>query len=168
VIIFKLKLLHKKFEVTIVLTFFDVMFLLVIIDLIQTLAMQQLSSFWYLPVCIPVLKSDNANGLFYFREPCQPSQPLTEAASVTCTISRQRGDDGQVIVTWAIYQLTASQAVLATEDFTEYTGQVVFEAGERSKVGWCFVLYQCVHVMFYIIYNINRHDIASNLSDLND
>ena len=49
-------------------------------------------------------------------------------------VERDRGDEGQVIVTWAVYQLISGQTVLATEDFVEYTGQVVFEAGDRSKV----------------------------------
>ncbi|XP_052793587.1 adhesion G-protein coupled receptor V1-like [Mya arenaria] len=82
---------------------------------------------------LTVLKSDNANGLFYFPDQCQPSQPITESASVMCTVARQRGDDGRVIVTWAVYQIIGSQAVIAADDFVEYTGQIVFEAGERSK-----------------------------------
>lgn len=81
-----------------------------------------------------MLKSDNANGLFFMRQPCQPSNPDSETASIMCMIERDRGDEGQVIVTWAVYQKTALQMVLATEDFVEYTGQVVFEAGDRSKV----------------------------------
>ncbi|KAH3717922.1 hypothetical protein DPMN_060718 [Dreissena polymorpha] len=85
-------------------------------------------------IFVSVLKSDNANGLFYFPQPCQPPSPSTEAATITCTVARQRGDDGQVIVTWSVYQLIGSQVTLATQDFVEYTGQVVFAAGERTKV----------------------------------
>ena len=45
-------------------------------------------------------------------------------------------NDGQVIVTWAVYQMVTSVITqgLATEDFVEYTGQIVFAAGERSQV----------------------------------
>ncbi|XP_053405379.1 adhesion G-protein coupled receptor V1-like [Mercenaria mercenaria] len=82
---------------------------------------------------VTVLKSDNANGLFSFPQQCQPALPATESTSITCTIARQRGDDGQVIVTWAVYQLFSGQFTLASEDFVEYTGQVVFEAGDRSE-----------------------------------
>ena len=81
-----------------------------------------------------MLKSDNANGLFFLRQQCQPYLPTIETARITCMVERDRGDEGQVIVTWAVYQLISGQTVLATEDFVEYTGQVVFEAGERSKV----------------------------------
>ena len=55
---------------------------------------------------------------------------------ISCMIDRQRGDDGRVLVTWVIYQIEATGTrTYATADFTDYTGQVLFQAGERSKVG---------------------------------
>ena len=82
-----------------------------------------------------VLKSDSANGVFSFAQDCQPSRPATENATITCTVDRQRGDDGRVLVTWAIYQVVAGgQLTYASADFADYTGQVLFEAGERIKV----------------------------------
>ena len=53
---------------------------------------------------------------------------------MTCEIGRRRGDDGQAVVTWAVYQNISGQFILATQDFVEYTGQVAFEAGDRSEV----------------------------------
>ena len=59
---------------------------------------------------------------------------MSENVNISCVIGRERGDDGQVIVTWAIYQIIGPQSVMATEDFSDFTGQVVFNAGERTKV----------------------------------
>ena len=82
-----------------------------------------------------MLKSDSANGVFSFAQDCQPSRPPAEDTLINCTISRQRGDDGRVLVTWVIYQIeTVGIRTYAAADFMDYTGQVLFEAGERIKV----------------------------------
>ena len=82
-----------------------------------------------------MLKSDSANGVFSFAQDCQPSRPPGEDTLINCTISRQRGDDGRVLITWVIYQIEAAGIrTYAAVDFMDYTGQVLFEAGERIKV----------------------------------
>ena len=106
---------------------------------------------------LSVLKSDNANGLFGFREPCTPVRVASESATVVCNVLRQRGDDGTVTVTWLIQQRTAQGLSSAAADFNSSTGSLVFLRGERLKVGglsgvsalgeteggwavWCFYL----------------------------
>ena len=74
--------------------------------------------------------------MFSFAQQCQPSRPSTEDTTITCTINRQRGDDGSVLVTWVIYQIEAGQEILAMTDFIDFTGSVLFEAGERLKVSF--------------------------------
>ena len=84
--------------------------------------------------------------MFSFAQQCQPSQPTTEDATITCVINRQRGDDGSVLVTWAIYQIQVGQESIATTDFIDYTGTVSFQAGERSKVSNKIILVRTVKI----------------------
>lgn len=51
---------------------------------------------------------------------------------VTCTVVRNRGDDGAVNVTWAVF--LSGSAVQAEGDFVNSSGIISFEAGERKKV----------------------------------
>ncbi|XP_076465121.1 adhesion G-protein coupled receptor V1-like [Babylonia areolata] len=82
---------------------------------------------------LTVLKSDNANGLFGFREACTPSRIDDESAKLVCNVQRQRGDDGTVNVTWLIRQRTAAGLNGADSDFDAVTGLLVFLRGERLK-----------------------------------
>ena len=93
-----------------------------------------------------MLKSDNANGVFSFAQPCQPSRASTELDTITCTVARQRGDDGSVMVTWAIYEILLGQEPYAMTDFVDYTGSVVFQPGERSKVSYTLFLLKTVRM----------------------
>ena len=82
-----------------------------------------------------MLKSDNANGLFGFREQCTPARVSSESGTVVCNVLRQRGDDGTVTVTWRIQQRTAQGLSDASADFNSSSGTLVFLRGERLKVG---------------------------------
>ena len=93
----------------------------------------------FTPVLVspPVLKSDNANGLFGFSGPCDPERADTEDAVFRCPIERQRGDAATVLLTWQLMQVAppgGQQHELADADFQNVTGVMVFEPGERSKV----------------------------------
>ena len=81
------------------------------------------------------MKSDNANGLFGFREACSPARVGSESARVVCNVLRQRGDDGSVTVSWLVQQRTAQGLTGAATDFANSTGTLVFLRGERLKVG---------------------------------
>ena len=113
--------------------------------LFEKLTSHELASF------ISVLKSDNANGVFSFAQPCQPARASTELDIITCTVSRQRGDDGSVMVTWAIYEILLGQEPYATTDFVDYTGSVVFQPGERSKVSYVSFSLSCSYIIIIII-----------------
>lgn len=78
------------------------------------------------------MKSDNANGVFSFLGNCTPTHSTQENEVVTCTVVRNRGDDGAVNVTWAVFQ--SGTAVKADSDFVNSSGILSFEAGERTKV----------------------------------
>ena len=94
------------------------------------------STIWYVYCTIiypPVLKSDNANGLFGFRGACDPETAESEDVVFRCPIERQRGDTGTVLLTWKIVQVAPSSG-LAVDDFVNTTGVMVFEPGEREKV----------------------------------
>lgn len=75
-----------------------------------------------------MLKSDNANGLFSFANPCQPDY-ASEGESVICYITRTQGSDSDVTVHWQ-----ASSNDNDDKDFINYEGKVDFLAGEREKV----------------------------------
>ncbi|XP_061172919.1 adhesion G-protein coupled receptor V1-like [Saccostrea echinata] len=81
---------------------------------------------------LTILKSDNANGVFSFHGDCAPTHSTQENEVVTCTVIRNRGDDGAVNVTWSVFQ--SGTAIEATADFINSSGIVSFEAGERTKV----------------------------------
>jgi hypothetical protein len=81
------------------------------------------------------MKSDNANGLFGFQQPCQPSR-ARENVTVSCTVARHRGDDGQVTLTWAVVQIYTLSGVTvpASQDFLPFFGEIVFVPGDRLTV----------------------------------
>ena len=81
-----------------------------------------------------MLKSDNANGLFGFREPCTPIRANSESVMVTCHVERQRGDDGTVLVAWLVQERTAQGLVSASADFVNPSGTLTFLRGERFQV----------------------------------
>lgn len=81
-----------------------------------------------------VLKSDNANGLFGFSGPCEPSRVLNESGSVVCPVQRTRGDDGTVTVYWVVNEIQGQTFQQAAADFDKSNGTVVFLPGERQKV----------------------------------
>lgn len=83
---------------------------------------------------VTVLKSDNANGLFGFREPCSPQRSENETGFITCNVARQRGNFRSVTVMWFIWQTTLGGLVSAENDFIVNNGSVVFAPGERLKV----------------------------------
>ena len=85
---------------------------------------------------ISVLKSDNANGLFSFEGPCEPARAQYENETITCSLTRDRGDDGTVTVAWVVEQYSQSSLVDAHADFTQSQGTVVFLPGQRKKVMW--------------------------------
>ncbi len=85
-------------------------------------------------IFILVLKSDNANGLFGFSGPCLPFSTANESAVFMCPIKRDRGDADTVTVNWQVLQHVRGELVLATEDFVEASGGLVFAPGEREKV----------------------------------
>lgn len=78
------------------------------------------------------MKSDNANGVFSFRGDCTPTHSTKENEVVTCTVVRNRGDDGAVNITWAVFQ--SGTTIKADNDFLNSSGILSFEAGERTKV----------------------------------
>lgn len=65
---------------------------------------------------------------------CSPSQALTENDVISCTIERQRGDDGEVTISWGVFQSLGGGEVEALQDFVNSKGTVTFPAGERLKV----------------------------------
>ena len=82
-----------------------------------------------------VLKSDNANGLFGFDGPCIPTilnPESNEALEYTCSVVRSRGDEGIVTIPWEVRNQATGQ--VATGDFVNATGEVVFPNGVRTKV----------------------------------
>ena len=81
---------------------------------------------------LPVLKSDNANGLFGFKDQCSPIHASTEDRAFTCRVMRGRGDAGSVTLTWEIRLKDKDQPAL--HDFSNHTGQLLFIPGEREKV----------------------------------
>ena len=55
-------------------------------------------------------------------------------------MDRQRGDDGNVNVTWGVFQSLGAGEVEAADDFIASKGMMVFNAGERLKVKCsCFI-----------------------------
>ncbi|KAL8615956.1 hypothetical protein ACOMHN_034632 [Nucella lapillus] len=82
---------------------------------------------------LTILKSDNANGLFGFREPCTPKRVENESMKLECNVLRQRGDDGTVNVTWLVRQRMAAGLTSADSDFDSVTGRLVFLRGQRLK-----------------------------------
>jgi hypothetical protein len=64
---------------------------------------------------------------------------------VTCTVVRNRGDDGAVNVTWAVF--LSGSAFQADSDFVNSSGILSFEAGERRKV-------TNIDVMIYTVYTL--------------
>ncbi|CAH1797156.1 unnamed protein product [Owenia fusiformis] len=83
---------------------------------------------------VKVLKSDNANGLFGFSDVCSPESTTNEAAIFSCPVERRRGDADTVSVDWEVQQMVRPDFTpLATEDFTAYQGQLIFEPGTRSQ-----------------------------------
>ncbi|XP_048584248.1 adhesion G-protein coupled receptor V1 isoform X2 [Nematostella vectensis] len=72
---------------------------------------------------LTVSKSDNANGLFLFDSITPIS--VNESTNITLVVRRDEGDSGTVTVRWGVYL----GAELATQDFLEYTGNIVFNKG---------------------------------------
>ena len=70
--------------------------------------------------------------MFSFLGDCTPTHSTQENEVVTCTVVRNRGDDGEVNVTWAVFQ--SGTTVRADEDFVNSSGLLSFTAGERTKV----------------------------------
>jgi len=92
----------------------------------------KLSSFVFLHFSFfSALKSDNANGLFGFKQRCEP-EVVKENGSTTCYISRARGIDGEVTVFWQAG--TGDLQSENDEDFVQSAGDVTFLAGETEKV----------------------------------
>ncbi|XP_060082724.1 adhesion G-protein coupled receptor V1-like [Ylistrum balloti] len=84
---------------------------------------------------ITILKSDNANGQFGFNQSCVPAVATYENATVVCSVSRSKGSDGTVNITWAVFQLLqGGNQVEAVNDFVASTGVLTFYQGEKSKV----------------------------------
>lgn len=82
-----------------------------------------------------MLKSDNANGLFGFEGPCQPSATLEEGVVSSCVVKRDRGDSGFVDVAWEIEQVESDGSVApSSEDFTNSSGVLSFGPGELRQV----------------------------------
>ena len=65
-----------------------------------------------------------------------PELAETENAIFNCPVERLRGDADTVTLVWEIHQMSASGSdiALATNDFVNETGTVVFPPGERHKV----------------------------------
>lgn len=83
----------------------------------------------------PVLKSDNANGLFGFEGDCEPSLAVLEGLDVVCTVQRMFGDEGTVTVHWSVMQWNqTSSRYYNSTDFNETAGVLLFLPGERTKV----------------------------------
>ena len=80
---------------------------------------------------LAVLKSDNANGLFGF----DSVQDLTikESQNISIKVQRAKGSTGQVTVEWRVFK-GYTGSVLATEDFLQASGTVVFKEAETEKV----------------------------------
>lgn len=82
---------------------------------------------------LPVEKSDNANGKFGLAS-CLPEQQSSETENITCTVTRQKGDDGAVEVVWQVFQMDSTGKHPALSDFLENRGSVIFQPGDRLKV----------------------------------
>ncbi|ESP05659.1 hypothetical protein LOTGIDRAFT_102713, partial [Lottia gigantea] len=82
---------------------------------------------------LTVLKSDNANGEFRYKDLCTPASTNVENTAITCSIERLRGDDGTVYLTWVVRQVTPTGTVDAVDDFVNYTGVVTFPPGSRLQ-----------------------------------
>ena len=84
---------------------------------------------------LPVLKSDNANGLFGFSGECVSQNASTaspESLEFTCRVVRSRGDQGIVTIPWEVRHLSSDQ--IAEEDFVNASGVVAFGNGVREMV----------------------------------
>ena len=92
-------------------------------------------AFIILHLIILVLKSDNANGLFGIYGPCTMQTPSQESSMWSCPVQRQRGDAGEVTLTWEVRGPLTSTSGLATSDFVNATGELVFQSGQRENVG---------------------------------
>ncbi|KAJ8304144.1 hypothetical protein KUTeg_017727 [Tegillarca granosa] len=80
-----------------------------------------------------ILKSDYANGYFGFLGACTPERAVTEATNTTCFVDRRRGDDGNVNITWGVFQITDNGPVQAIDDFVNSRGIITFAAKEKTK-----------------------------------
>lgn len=80
---------------------------------------------------LTVLKSDFSNGVFGFRGP-EFSLSAAERSPPELVIDRQEGLYGHVTVTWEIVNTNTS--TLATADFDQATGSLVFAPTESEKV----------------------------------
>jgi len=73
---------------------------------------------------VPVLKSDNANGLFGFDGPCVPSVVPMSVNELNCTVRRDRGTYDVATVVWQTESIDSSVSV--SQYFINYTGRVLF------------------------------------------
>lgn len=80
---------------------------------------------------LTVLKSDFSNGVFSFRGP-EFSLSAIEQSPTELVIVRQEGLYGHVTVTWQVVNNDTN--TLATSDFNQATGSVVFAPTEYEKV----------------------------------
>lgn len=80
---------------------------------------------------LTVLKSDFSNGVFSFRGP-EFSLSVVEQSPPELVIVRQEGLYGHVTVTWQVVNNDTN--TLATPDFNQATGSVVFAPTEYEKV----------------------------------
>lgn len=80
---------------------------------------------------LTVLKSDFSNGVFGFRGP-EFSLSAAEQSPPELVIVRQEGLYGHVTVTWQV--VSSGTGTLATSDFDQVTGSLVFAPTENEKV----------------------------------
>uniref|UniRef100_A0A8C9WGZ3 Adhesion G-protein coupled receptor V1 n=1 Tax=Scleropages formosus TaxID=113540 RepID=A0A8C9WGZ3_SCLFO len=79
-----------------------------------------------------VQKSDNANGLFGFREACIPDTS-EEGSIISCVVERTHGDRDYVYVNYTVTQVSSDSMSLASFDFANASGTVFFPPGWRSE-----------------------------------
>ena len=80
-----------------------------------------------------VLKSDNANGVFAFKSTQLLSRVVLEnVGNVSFDVLRTIAYRGKVIVNWVIFRENGSRA---SDDFISPSGSLIFDNGEREKVG---------------------------------
>ena len=84
---------------------------------------------------ILVLKSDYANGQFGFQISSCSSQLKESQTTANYTIERRLGTFGIVTVTWEIRQVFTGRPI-ASQDFSQTRGTVVFNQGETEKVSF--------------------------------